>query len=84
VLDQHLATRDYAVGNAITIADYSLIHLEGFKEAVPFDWSPYPNLNAYYERMRTVPHWARTAPPSREAIGRRPQPAPRTLAASPL
>ncbi len=72
VLDAHMAGRQYVAGDGITIADYSLIHLEGFKEAVPFDWSPYSNLNGYYERMRKVEHWAKTAPPSREATGRRP------------
>lgn len=72
VLDAHMAGRKYVAGDGITIADYSMIHLEGFKEAVPFDWSPYRNLNAYFDRMRKVEHWAKTAPPSREAIGRRP------------
>jgi glutathione S-transferase len=72
VLDAHMKGRSYVVGEGITLADYSLIHLEGFKEAVPFDWSPYPHLNAYYERMRKNEHWMKTAPPSREAIGRRP------------
>ena len=72
VLDAHMNGRNYAAGEGITLADYSLIHLEGFKEAVPFDWSPYPHLNAYYERMRRNEHWAKTAPPSREATGRRP------------
>ncbi len=73
VLDAHLEGREYLVRERITLADYSVIHCEPFKEAVPFDWSPYPNLNAYFERMRVVPHWARTAPPSREAMGRRPK-----------
>lgn len=72
VLDAHMHGRAYVAGEGVTLADYSLIHLEGFKEAVPFDWSPYPNLNAYYERMRRNEHWAKTAPPSREATGRRP------------
>jgi glutathione S-transferase len=72
VLDAHMKGRAYLVGDGITLADYSLIHLEGFKEAIAFDWSPYPNLNAYYERMRKNEHWAKTAPPSREAIGRKP------------
>lgn len=72
VLDAHMRGRHFAVSNSITLADYSLIHLEGFKDHVPFDWTPYPNLNAYYERMRKVPHWANTAPPSVDAIGRRP------------
>jgi glutathione S-transferase len=73
VLDAHMKGRHYAVGAGITLADYSLTHVEGFKEAVPFDWSPYPNLNAYYARMRAAPHWAATAPPSPEAMGRRPK-----------
>jgi glutathione S-transferase len=72
VLDAHMKGRGYVAGEGITLADYSLIHLEGFKEAVPFDWSPYPHLNAYYERMRKNEHWAKTAPPSREAVGRKP------------
>lgn len=72
VLDARMCGRAYVAGEGVTIADYSLIHLEGFKEAIRFDWSPYPHLNAYYERMRKNEHWAKTAPPSREAIGRRP------------
>lgn len=73
VLDRHLENREYAVGEDITLADYSLIHQEAFKEVVPFDWSPFANVNAYYERMRAAPHWAKSAPPSREAIGHVPQ-----------
>jgi glutathione S-transferase len=72
ILDRALDGRKYLVGNDITLADYSMIHLEGFQEAVPFDWSPYPNLNGYFDRMRFVPHWATTAPPSPAAAGRRP------------
>lgn len=72
VLDAHLDGRRYAVGDDITLADYSFIHLEPFQSLVPFDWSRYPHLNAYFERMRAVPHWAKTAPPSIEAVGRRP------------
>lgn len=72
VLDARMKGREYVAGDGITLADYSLIHLEGFKEAIDFDWSPYPHLNAYYERMRKNEHWVGTAPPSHEAIGRRP------------
>lgn len=76
VLETHLNARSYLVGENVTLADYSMIHLEMFRNAVPFDWSPYPNLNDYYERMRAIPHWADTAPASPEAMGRRPQDAP--------
>jgi len=72
VLEDHLADRDYVVGNGITLADYSMINIEGFKELIPFDWSGYPRVNAYFDRLRADPHWAGTAPESMEAIGRRP------------
>jgi len=72
ILDRALSASDYLVGEDITLADYSMIHLEGFKEAVPFDWAPYTALNDYFSRMRAVPHWASTAPSSPQAVGRRP------------
>lgn len=73
VLDRALTGRNYLVGGGITLADYSMIHLEALQHMVPFDWKPYGNLNAYFERMRAVPHWANTAPSDPQAIGRRPQ-----------
>ena len=72
ILDAHLDGRKFVSGATLTIADYALAHLESFKDAVPFNWSPYPRLNAYFERMRSVEHWAKTAPPSMEAVGRKP------------
>lgn len=72
VLDGAMQGRQYLVGDALTLADYSVAHLEGFKEMVPFDWAPYPHLNDYFDRVRAAPHWAATAPPSPEAIGRLP------------
>jgi glutathione S-transferase len=73
VLNNHLADRLYLVGDSITLADYSMIHVEFFKEAIPFDWSPFIHLNNYFERMRQSPSWAATAPDSPEAIGRIPK-----------
>lgn len=72
ILEGHLAERDYVVGNAVTLADYSIVNMEGFKDIIPFDWSGFPQVNAWYERLRAVSHWARTAPASPEALGRRP------------
>jgi glutathione S-transferase len=72
VLDQHMAGRTYASGSGITLADYALTHLEGFKDMMPFDWKPYANLNAYFDRMRKVEHWAKTAPARPELTGRKP------------
>lgn len=75
LLDAHLAGRTYVSGDRLTLADYAMIHLEGFKQAMPFDWAPYPDLNAYFDRMRAVEHWAKTAPARPELMGRKPQPA---------
>ncbi len=71
VLNTHMEGREFAVGDHITLADYALIHVEFFKEMIPFDWSPYPQLNAYYERMRVVPHWKKSEVPP-EQLGRKP------------
>ena len=30
------------MGDGITLADYSMIPLEGYRGKVPFDWTPYP------------------------------------------
>lgn len=73
VLERHLETRRYLVGNGITIADYSMIRFESYRTHTPFAWQPYPNINAYFDRMRTVDSWVRTAPPDPSAAGRRPR-----------
>jgi glutathione S-transferase len=61
VLERHLEGRLTMVGAGLTIADYAIIHLESMKDMTPFDWSFYPNINAYFDRMRAVPYWANTA-----------------------
>ncbi|MEO1253955.1 MAG: glutathione S-transferase family protein [Bacteroidota bacterium] len=58
VLEGHIKDRHYLTGNELTLADYSLIHLESFKESIPFDWSVYPSINTYYDRMRNIPYWS--------------------------
>jgi glutathione S-transferase len=61
------------VGEQLTIADFSIIRLEAYRTRTPFDWQPYPNINAYFDRLRMLDSWVRTAPPSLTAIGRRPR-----------
>ncbi|SED86615.1 glutathione S-transferase [Rhizobiales bacterium GAS191] len=51
VLESHLAARRHMVGEAVTIADYSVAALEGYRNAIAFDWSPFPNIGAYFNRM---------------------------------
>lgn len=71
VLERHLENHRYLVGDGITIADYSMIFLEAYRTRTPFDWQPYPNINAYFDRVRVVDSWVRTAPPDPSAAGGR-------------
>ena len=72
VLDEHMQDRLYVVGDTITVADYSIINVEFFKEMVPFDWSSYPHLNHYFDRMRQSQHWLATAPKGPSDMGKNP------------
>nr|WP_253815925.1 glutathione binding-like protein [Vibrio coralliilyticus] len=69
-MERHLEGRKFMVGNAITLADYAIVHVEFFKESIPFDWDSYPNINDYFARMRNEQYWAATAPSKIEDIGR--------------
>lgn len=72
VLDGHLRGKTWLVGKQITLADYAVAHIENFQAAVPFDWKPYANITAHFERVRADKHWQATAAPSMEALGRKP------------
>jgi glutathione S-transferase len=73
VLDQHLAGRAYMVGDDITLADYSVVTFESYRSKVPFDWSPYGNINAHFDRMAQAEHWRRAAVKDASNLGRRPR-----------
>ena len=62
VLDAHMAHREYLVGRNITLADYSMLQFEGYRTLVPFDFSDYRNLNAYFDHVSKADAWQRSAP----------------------
>lgn len=63
VLDAHLEGRSAVVGDGITLADYAIVCLEKYRDATAFDWSPYANINRYFDAMRETDAWVRAAPP---------------------
>ena len=63
VLEAHLHGRDTLSGEEVTIADYAMICLETYRGATAFDWSPYPNINRYFDTMRATEAWTKAAPP---------------------
>ena len=67
VLDTHLQGRATLVGKGITLADYAMICLEKYRDATAFDWSPYANINRYFDEMRQADAWMRAAPPTSAA-----------------
>ncbi|MGN6146688.1 MAG: glutathione S-transferase family protein [Mesorhizobium sp.] len=63
VLDAHLAGRDTLVGEDITIADYAMVCLEKYRDATAFDWTPFANVNRYFDSIRQTEAWVKAAPP---------------------
>jgi glutathione S-transferase len=57
VLDYQLAERDFVCGNEITLADYIGATYIGLSEAIDFDLSPWPNVEAWMFGMRQRPSW---------------------------
>jgi glutathione S-transferase len=59
VLDKHLAGSKFLVGDAPTIADFSLIGYVYFPvEEHGYDWAAtHPGIHAWSERMRALPGW---------------------------
>ena len=58
VVNAHLAQRTYVVGERLTIADLSMCGYLFFDDEIGVDWSDYPNIAAWLERVRQMPHWA--------------------------
>jgi glutathione S-transferase len=59
ILDKHLAASRFLVGNAPTIADFSVIGYVYYPvEEHGFDWAEtHPNIHAWSQRLRELPGW---------------------------
>lgn len=59
VLDEHLIgpNRKYLCGGEITIADYFAAAFVSLAEFIRADFSPYPNLERWYQRMKSLKSW---------------------------
>ena len=61
VLDKHLATRQWLVGDAVSLADYAVVAPLMYKEKAHLPLADYPHLLAWFERIQALPAWQRTA-----------------------
>lgn len=57
VVNTHLAKRAYVVGERLTIADLSMCGYLFFDDEIGVDWSDYPNIDAWLQRIRHTPGW---------------------------
>ena len=57
VLDAHLAERHYVVANRLTIADLSLCGYLFFADEIGVDWTAYPGIQRWLERIQSSPRW---------------------------
>ena len=58
VLESHLATRDWLVGSAITMADVDLYGVARYAEEAGFDLSKHPGILAWRKRLEARKGWA--------------------------
>lgn len=70
VLDGHLRGRSTLVGDDISLADYAMVCLEGYRGATVFDWSPFPNINRYFDEVRVTEAWIKATPQPPAAVER--------------
>lgn len=57
VLENRLQGRDWIVGGAPTIADFSCIGYMYFEDEMPLDFDKFPAIQAWKARMATLPGW---------------------------
>ncbi len=57
IVDKHLATRPFLVGDAPTIADFSLAGYVYYTEETGIDRAAFPHIQAWRERIKALPGW---------------------------
>lgn len=71
IVDKHLATRPYMAAGRPTIADISLAGYMYYPEEYGVDWTAYPHLGAWKERIKALPGWRAPYEMMARAPGRR-------------
>jgi len=57
ILDAHLASRSFALGDRPTIADFSLCGYLFWPEEIGVDWNDYPNIKRWLAEIAALPGW---------------------------
>jgi glutathione S-transferase len=62
MLDAHLAKQKYLVGDALTIADFSVASPLLYAKQAEMPLGPYSHVRGWFERVAALPCWNETAP----------------------
>jgi glutathione S-transferase len=62
ILNAHLTGREWLVGNAITLADFSVAAGLCYAEPAQLPLEPYANIRAWRARIEALPAWKASAP----------------------
>jgi len=57
VLDAHLATRQFMLGDRLSFVDFAIASAEPYRDALPIDFDAYPNLQRFYDTIALLPAW---------------------------
>ena len=60
VLDKHLATRRWLVGDDVTLADFAVVAPLMYKDKARLPLDDYPHLLAWFARVQELPAWRNT------------------------
>ena len=67
LLEAHLTKQQYLVGNALTLADFSVAANLCYAAQTEMPLSRYPHVQAWFERVSSLPAWREAAPEMRAA-----------------
>lgn len=62
MLNTHLGKQKYLVGDALTIADFAAAATLFYAKEAKLPLTPYPHVQAWFERVAALPCWRETAP----------------------
>ena len=57
IVEKHLATRAFMLGDEPTIADFSMVGYHYYDEATTIDRDAFPNIRAWTRRIAELPGW---------------------------
>jgi glutathione S-transferase len=68
VLDAHLATREFMLGDRLSFVDFAIASAEPYRDAMPVDFDAYPNVQRFYDTIALLPAWQKALGQPRMAV----------------